>query len=135
MFRCAHCKEDYDKEEACENPADCCSCLCGNCRWEFETKNFKQKPTKEKKMKYPDYPEIPEHMQETIWRYVNDRVPMGGFLEAVFSNDLMESFGKADDYNISIMFIYAKLVHNDVPYNCHGSKKIYDNWLKGEKDG
>lgn len=86
-------------------------------------------------MRYPDYPQIPEHMQESIWRYVNDRVPMGHFLEALFSNDLMEAFGRADDYNKSIMFHYVKLVYNKTPMGCHGSKKAVEAWLKGEQNG
>lgn len=32
--------------------------------------------------------EIPEHTKAALDRYVNDRIPPGGFLTAVLTNDL-----------------------------------------------
>jgi hypothetical protein len=77
---------------------------------------------------------------ESLKEYVRIGRPVGGFLEAVLSNDLMNAFGRADEGNCRLMFEYAKYVYNKMPMGCHGSRKIYNSWcesggLEGQEKG
>ena len=70
---------------------------------------------------------------ETLDRYVNDKIPTGGFLRAVLANDLMGAFGAADIHNRARMFEIVQHVYSEIPRWCHGSYEIVDKWLEGEK--
>ena len=52
----------------------------------------------------PNYSKLPKHIQGGVKRYIERGVLPGDFLQAVICNDLKESFGRADDINISKMF-------------------------------
>jgi hypothetical protein len=80
-------------------------------------------------MSNEDYPNIPERTIASIQRYVNDHIETGGFLYAVLTNDLMESFARADGENQRAMFEIVKYIYNEIPKICHGSKEIVDEWL------
>ena len=73
---------------------------------------------------------IPEYMLESLEEYVRVGRPTGGFLEAVLSNNLMRAFESADNENQEIMIEYAKYVYNKMPMGCHGSLKIYNDWIE-----
>ncbi len=75
---------------------------------------------------------LPENIKNILNRYVKDKVPTGGFLRAVLANDLMETFGKVDEYNQAAMLDILSYVYNYMPDSCHGSYDIVDKWLKGE---
>ena len=72
---------------------------------------------------------IPQCTKDAIDRYVADRCPVGGFLEAVLSNDLAESFGRADEENRANLFDIVKYCWNEIPGNCWGSRKKVLDWL------
>lgn len=55
--------------------------------------------------------------------------PLGEFLEAIFSNDLIESIRKADNLNAQCLKEYAQFLVNVAPRECYGSKKAYVAWL------
>ena len=46
-----------------------------------------------------NYDKLPSHMQEAVRGYVEDGAGVGGFLTALFSNDLVKTYGKADSAN------------------------------------
>jgi hypothetical protein len=73
---------------------------------------------------------LPYWAIESLEEYVRIGRPVGDFLEAVLSNDLMDAFGRADNMNQVIMIEYCKYVHNKMPMGCHGSREIYKNWCK-----
>ena len=73
---------------------------------------------------------IPERMHGGITRYVERGTPMGHFLEAVFSNDLMEACSRGDLDNIQVLDEYAKLLVNQCPSDCYGSDKHVRDWIK-----
>ena len=82
--------------------------------------------------------ELPENGKRTIDMYVNYGYHTGSFMEAVLSNDLMGAFGCADDESRAYLFDYTSYIYNKTPMNCHGSRKIYNNWcasggLEGQK--
>jgi hypothetical protein len=65
---------------------------------------------------------IPERMMGGIERYVNDHIPPGDFLTAVFENNLSNACGRADEENQANLPAYAAYIYNEVPHGCHGSK-------------
>lgn len=71
---------------------------------------------------------------KSLVRYVNDKVPTGGFLRAVLENDLMDSFSRADSHNTLFMKEIVQYVYNYVPMAAKGSRDAVDAWLKGEND-
>lgn len=72
---------------------------------------------------------IPEYMHGGIARYIAQGVPPGDFLQAVFSNDLMEAFGRADDTNIQCLKAYVGFLYNEAPSQCYGSADNYQAWI------
>ena len=77
---------------------------------------------------------IPYNLKEALDRYVQHRIPAGGFLEAVLANDLMEAFGRADMNNREILFDICAYIYNEIPRNCHGSWDVVRSWLKSGED-
>jgi hypothetical protein len=75
---------------------------------------------------------IPGYMRDGIWRYVLGGVQPGGFLAAVFSNDLEEAFSRGDEINQERMHAYVRLLFNNVPAGCHRSAERYNDWIACE---
>ena len=73
-------------------------------------------------------------MFESVYDYVTEGQRFGGFLTALFSNDLVEAFGRADDFNAASMHDWAKLLYNDVPRECWGSYEKIQAWRKAHND-
>lgn len=76
-----------------------------------------------------DYAAIPERMQESIRRYVIDRVRPGEFLMAVIFNDLRNAVGHADAENLQLLPLYVRWFYNRAPAACHGSPTKFVAWL------
>lgn len=70
--------------------------------------------------------------KDTIDRYVENRIPAGGFVTAVLANDLMGAFSQADEDNRSNLFEICQYVYMDIPSGCHGSYGIVEVWLHPE---
>lgn len=68
---------------------------------------------------------------EQIDRYVVSRIPVGDFLHAVLSNNLMESMSRADEANRRDLFEICSYIYNHTPISCHGSPKKVKAWLSG----
>jgi len=79
-----------------------------------------------------NYSLLPEHLRGGVQRYIENRVKPGSFLQAVICNNLKESFARADEINIALMFDIVNFFHNEVPGNCWGSPERMEGWLKGE---
>jgi|TARA_Y100000310_G_scaffold309003_1_gene352677 hypothetical protein len=77
---------------------------------------------------------INEHTLASIDRYINNKISGGDFLDAVFSNDLMESFARADEQNRQDMFEIVSYLYNHAPMECWGSREKVKLWLKGGED-
>lgn len=73
---------------------------------------------------------IPDYMREGIAAYITRGRPMGGFLTAVFENDLMEACGRADDNNLRNLPAYSAYLYNEAPRGCYGSKAAVANWIR-----
>ena len=71
---------------------------------------------------------VPTSVLNDLDAYVYKHVPPGGFLEAVLSNNLKESFGRADNNNIRAMFDIVCYIYNCVPLTCWGSYELVKSW-------
>src|SRR6266702_2435822 len=69
------------------------------------------------------------HIVPSIDRYVNNRIPAGGFLQAVLSNDLKEACARADNQNRYLLFEIVGYLYNEIPASCWGSPERVENWL------
>ncbi len=78
---------------------------------------------------YETYPQIPEHMRQSLWRYANDHCPVGSFLTAVLEHDLFEAASRADSTNVHLLKDYVQLIYNELPMGCHGSPEKVKLWL------
>jgi len=63
-------------------------------------------------------------------QYVKYRIPTGGFLHTVLSNDLMGAIEKADKENRDDIFEICQYIHNNLPVICYGSAKAVSEWLQ-----
>ena len=72
---------------------------------------------------------IRQDVIETLERYVVHRIPTGGFLHAVLTNNLMEAMHRADPENKAALAEICEFVYWELPSICWGSKKIVDDWL------
>lgn len=75
------------------------------------------------------YKVIPPGVIEALWRYVALRVPTGGFLTALLSNDLKEAVGRADHINIKILKEIVTYCYMELPSPCWGAPSKVDAWL------
>ena len=64
---------------------------------------------------------VPRHLDDGIVLYLLQGIPMGGGLTAVFSNDLMEAFGRADDETSYHMKHICEFIYSVAPNSSHGS--------------
>lgn len=71
---------------------------------------------------------IPEITRESIDAWAHDARPTGGFLRAVLSNDLRESFARADLENREAMFDIVSYLYNKCPGLCWGSPDRVAEW-------
>ena len=77
--------------------------------------------------RHPDL--IPELILKSIDAYALEGRPVGSFLEAVLSHELFEAVAYADEYSMRGLCAIVCYIHNEVPANCHGSRRIYELWL------
>jgi len=75
-----------------------------------------------------------QETREEIDRYVQHKIPTGGFLQAVLENNLMESFARADEENARDMLNICQYVYCHTPMACHGSPEKVKAWLAQRKD-
>ena len=82
----------------------------------------------------PDAEKCPVNIQESLTRYIEQRIPCGGFLTSVLENDLTGAFARADANNLSCIHHIASYIYNFTPSSCHGSPEKVKAWLeqKGE---
>lgn len=79
-----------------------------------------------------NYNLLPKHLRGAVRRYIENRMPPGDFLQAVISNNLVESFGRADEINILKMFDIVSFFYSEAPGLCWGSKEKMKKWIEEE---
>jgi hypothetical protein len=71
--------------------------------------------------------DIPDHMHDSVWRWVNDGVLPGDFMQAILHNDFPEAILRADEHNKTYLFGWAFILHH-LPRDCWGSEENYKKW-------
>jgi len=74
---------------------------------------------------------IPPYMIDALQRYVEQRIPPGGFLTAVLENKLVDAFHRADENNLKVMQEWAAHLYWCLPSTCWGSSEKVRQWLAG----
>lgn len=81
-----------------------------------------------------NYNLLPEHIRSGVKSYIEDGIPPGDFLQAVISNNLSESFARADRINIARMFDIVSFFYNEAPSTCWGTNERMLNWIKHHRE-
>lgn len=76
-----------------------------------------------------DYDAAPNGSGEAFKRYIEDRCPMGSFLNAVLENDLTQACSRADHINKHLIWEYVNWLYNNAPADCWGSIERVQYWL------
>lgn len=76
---------------------------------------------------------IPEMTLKSINQYVQSGVPTGGFLYAVLSNNLRESYRCADDDNREALSEIVRHLWNNVPATCWGNPERVAFWVEAHE--
>jgi len=72
---------------------------------------------------------IPDYMQAGLYDYLTKHVEPGGFLLAVLSNDLCETYVRADGTNFFCVPAYVSYLYNHAPSQAWGSPEKVAAWL------
>lgn len=67
-------------------------------------------------------------------RYIEYGIPPGSFMSSLLSNDLKETFARADSVNQHIVLDHINWLWNYAPTMCWGSRENFDNWLAHRQD-
>jgi len=70
-------------------------------------------------------------LHRSLERYVKYRIPTGGFLRAVLTNDLMCAIETADEDNLRDIREICMYITNNLPVACYGSEDAVKAWLAG----
>lgn len=73
---------------------------------------------------------LPRHMWESLVEYVVIGRPLGEFLEALVSNDLLQAVKKADGLNAQCFKDYVLWLESVAPATCFGSNATYHAWVR-----
>lgn len=65
-----------------------------------------------------------------LLRYVESGIPGGSFLTALLSNNLKETFARADDDNAVKIRQYVQWLYGYAPSGCWGSPERVTAWIK-----
>jgi hypothetical protein len=76
------------------------------------------------------YDAIPSHTKYTMDAYVERGQPMGDFLNAVFTNNLIEAVGRADSDNSKALKLIVQYMYNQLPSECWGDKATIKAWIE-----
>jgi hypothetical protein len=74
--------------------------------------------------------EVPEHLRETLMRYVLDGIQMGRGLTAVVENDLFTFVSYADTQTLQSLHLLVKFFYNVTPGPCWGSPTKVSLWMR-----
>ena len=79
----------------------------------------------------PDPHGCPVQLQEAFRRYINERIPTGGFLRAVLENDLRTAVALADPINLGALRNIVAYAYEEIPAVAWGSRTAVAAWLGG----
>jgi hypothetical protein len=85
-------------------------------------------------MSRPNDDLIHPHMRESFRHYIEQGVPPGSFMSALLSNDLRETFGRADEINCREIRHYVTWLYNQAPHQCWGSPEAVEAWVEAHAE-
>lgn len=74
-------------------------------------------------------PNIPGHLWHGIKHYVLERQPVGDFLTAVITNNLVRAIQRADARSLEALTDVVRYFYNETPIDCWGSVEKMEAWL------
>lgn len=77
-----------------------------------------------------DYNRVKQDTRDVLLDYINHGHEPGGFLIAVLSNNLKESFRRADYENYMTIGDIVAWLYNNAPSPCCGSPEAVSNWTE-----
>lgn len=77
-----------------------------------------------------NYDKLPEHMREGTRLYIEHGLEPGGFLYAVLTNSLTESFSKADYINLANMKVWVEWLYMECPSIAWRTPEKVDAWIE-----
>lgn len=84
-------------------------------------------------MMHGDIDNIRDDMMYSMCQYMMLGYPVGGFLEAVLSNNLVNAASLADSDNQQCLFEYAKFLYTVVPMEARGSIERINAWQEARR--
>jgi hypothetical protein len=76
-----------------------------------------------------NYDTVPvDYMADAVQRYVEKGIMPGGFLTALFSNDLKGAVQKADGFNREHLVDWVRWCYNEMPATAWGSVAAVRDW-------
>jgi len=76
-----------------------------------------------------NYSTIPEYMQLSLKRYIENGIRPSDFLYAVLCNDLVAAYLNADDTNRKYLGNYAWWLIQKCPIGAWGDKNTVEKWM------
>jgi hypothetical protein len=77
---------------------------------------------------------LPSYMQDGIRQYLEEGVIPGKFLRNILMNNLVQSFGHADQHNKVAMEEWVNFLFNYLPANAWGSEEVVNRWSAERKE-
>ena len=78
-----------------------------------------------------NYDKVPvATMVGSVKMYIEEGISGGGFLTALFSNNLIGAFSQADNVNTEAMKEWTVFLFNYIPSDCWGSKEKVQAWIE-----
>ena len=77
---------------------------------------------------------IPTQTLTALQLYEQQKIPTGGFLYAVLTNDLFGAMGSGDTENVTALKHIVMYIYNNMPNNCFGSRQKVHQWLNPSKE-
>ena len=71
---------------------------------------------------------LPDYMFGGTWRWINNGIQPGSFLQAVVNNDLHGALCHADDHNINKLKEWMHFFQHVAPSGCWGDRTIARMW-------
>ena len=78
-----------------------------------------------------NYDKVPvDYMKDVTRNYIDNGLSGGGFMTALFSNNLVKTYMLADDENRDAIKQWVSFIYNSAPAGCWGSKEKVQAWIK-----
>jgi hypothetical protein len=78
---------------------------------------------------FSDY-RIPTHTQTALIDYIERGIPVGGFLHAVLSNNLVDAVNKADAQNLPALKDIVSWIVAQAPQGSWGMEALVLRWIQ-----